>query len=218
MITNVAILGATGSVGGATLDVIARHPERFRVWAVTGHHQVEKLADIARVHQPQVVGVTSGQEAAFESCYGHRCAEHSRRPEVVSGTAGLEAIAACPEVDTVVAAIAGAAGLPSVASAIGAGKRVLIANKEPLVMMGRHLMSAATEAGALVLPVDSEHNAIFQCLPRAYRNTVMGQPPQESNDTAGGRYPWNVAAVTLTASGGPFLNMPIEMLAEVTPT
>jgi len=218
MITNVAILGATGSVGGATLDVIARHPERFRVWAVTGHHQVGKLADIARVHQPQVVGVTTGQEAAFESCYGHRCAEHSRRPEVVSGTAGLEAIAACPEVDTVVAAIAGAAGLPSVASAIGAGKRVLIANKEPLVMMVRHLMSAATEAGALVLPVDSEHNAIFQCLPRAYRNTVMGQPPQESNDTAGGRYPWNVAAVTLTASGGPFLNTPIEMLAEVTPT
>ena len=217
MITNVAILGATGSVGGATLDVIARHPERFRVWAVTGHHQIGKLADIARAHQPEVVGVTVGQEASFESYYGQRSAEHSPRPKVVSGTAGLEAIAACPEVDTVVAAIAGAAGLPSVVSAIGAGKRVLIANKEPLVMMGEHLMSTAVETGALVLPVDSEHNAVFQCLPVAYRNTVMGRPPQKPNDT-GGEYRWNVAAVTLTASGGPFLNTPIEALVGVTPT
>ena len=218
MVTNVAILGATGSVGGAALDVIARHPERFRVWAVTGHHQVNKLADIARVYQPEIVGVGTGQEESFEAWYGHGDSKSVPRPEVVSGTIGLDAIAACPEVDTVVAAIAGAAGLPSVASAIGAGKRVLIANKEPLVMMGSYLMAEAAKAGALVLPVDSEHNAIFQCLPRAYRHSVMGQFARESSSVTGGRYPWNVAAVTLTASGGPFLNTPIEMLTQVTPT
>ena len=119
MVTNVAILGATGSVGGAALDVIARHPERFRVWAVTGHHQVNKLADIARVYQPEIVGVGTGQEESFEACCDHGESESVPRPEVVSGSIGLDAIATCPEVDTVVAAIAGAAGLPSVASAIG---------------------------------------------------------------------------------------------------
>ena len=187
---NLAILGATGSIGSSTLDVVARHPDRYRVFALTANGKAEPLLELCRVHRP-AYAVLSGapRDAKLES----RFAECGT--ELLFGAQALEQVAADSRCDVVMAAIVGAAGLASTFAAARAGKRVLLANKEALVMAGPLLTRAAREAGATLLPVDSEHNAVFQCLSdiRAVRRIV------------------------LTASGGPFRAAPLESLAAVTP-
>jgi 1-deoxy-D-xylulose-5-phosphate reductoisomerase len=185
---NVAIFGATGSIGASTLDVAARHPERYRVFALTAHDSVATLEELCRRHRPRYA-VLSGIKENAEL--------RSRFPgvELLFGPAALETIAAHPETHTVMAAIVGAAGLASTLAAVRAGKRVLLANQEALVMAGPLVMRAARESGAQILPVDSEHNAVFQCL-------------------AGGSAP---RRIILTASGGPFRTRALENLGNITP-
>jgi 1-deoxy-D-xylulose-5-phosphate reductoisomerase len=186
---NLAILGATGSIGKSTLDVAARHPERYRVFALSANGSAEALLELCRVHKPRYA-VLSGTAESRE--LRTKFSEHT---ELLFGGNALEQIAAHPEVDAVMAAIVGAAGLASTLAAARAGKRVLLANKEALVMTGPLMMAAAKQGGAQVLPVDSEHNAVFQCL---------------SNRD-------HIKKIVLTASGGPFRSTPLERLAGVTP-
>jgi 1-deoxy-D-xylulose-5-phosphate reductoisomerase len=187
---NLAILGATGSVGSSTLDVVARHPDRYRVFALSAHRSVEELLGLCRKHRPPYA-VLSGQPE--ERALRGRFAECGT--ELLFGATSLEQVTSDTRCDVVMAAIVGAAGLASTFAAVRAGKRVLLANKEALVTAGPLLMRAAREAGATILPVDSEHNAVFQCLsdPKAVRRIV------------------------LTASGGPFRAAPPESLDAVTP-
>jgi 1-deoxy-D-xylulose-5-phosphate reductoisomerase len=195
----VAILGCTGSVGEHTLDVVARHPDRFRVVALGAHRNAEKLAEQAvRFSVPHVALADASAARQLEQILAARGA----RTRVLAGPQALEEIASLPEVDSVMAAIVGAAGLPSTLAAARAGKRLLLANKESLVMAGPLLMQTVRAAGATLLPIDSEHNAVFQCLPR---NSVPGQPPA------------GVRRILLTASGGPFLDTDAARLARVTP-
>ena len=196
----VVVLGATGSVGASTLDVIRRHPERLQAWAVSAHRDAERLFVLCQQHCP-AHAVLVDPAGAPELAARLRAA--GLRTQLHTGNAALDALVAEPEVDQVMAAIAGAAGLPSTLAALKAGKRVLIANKEPLVMAGALMMRAAAEAGATVLPIDSEHNAIFQCLPAESR--------------CGTALPRGISRIVLTASGGPFRETPLEQLASVTP-
>ena len=193
----ITILGATGSIGASTLDVLARHPDRYRVHALSAHSRVEELAAACRVHRPQraVVGTpeAAARLAALVAGLGI---------SVEHGEQALCDIASSNEVDTVMAAIVGAAGLAPTLAAARAGKKVLLANKEALVLSGQLFMDAVKEHKATLLPIDSEHNAIFQSLPEHYAR----QP-----GAAG------VARIVLTASGGPFLNRAVETLGEVTP-
>jgi 1-deoxy-D-xylulose-5-phosphate reductoisomerase len=187
---NLAILGATGSIGSSTLDVVARHPERYRVFALSAHRSADELLELCRRHRP-AYAVLSGrtEDGALRSRFAACGAE------LLFGAAGLEQVAIDRRCDVVMAAIVGAAGLASTFAAARAGKRVLLANKEALVMAGPLLMRAAREAGATLLPVDSEHNAVFQCL----------------SDLKA------VRRIVLTASGGPFRSAPLESLDAVTP-
>jgi 1-deoxy-D-xylulose-5-phosphate reductoisomerase len=187
---NLAILGATGSIGSSTLDVVARHPDRYRVFALTANGKAEPLLALCRTHRP-AYAVLSG--APRDAKLAARFAECGT--ELLFGAAALEQVVTDSRCDVVMAAIVGAAGLASTFAAARAGKRVLLANKEALVMAGPLLTRAAREAGAELLPVDSEHNAVFQCLSdiRAVRRIV------------------------LTASGGPFRAAPLESLDAVTP-
>jgi 1-deoxy-D-xylulose-5-phosphate reductoisomerase len=195
----IAILGSTGSVGENTLDVIARHPDRFRVVALGAHRNVEKLAAQAvRFSAPYVALADAASAGKLESELRARGAS----TRVIAGASALEDIAQLPEVDSVMAAIVGAAGLRSTLAAARAGKRLLLANKESLVMAGPLLMQLVRSAGATLLPIDSEHNAVFQCLPR---DAVAGMPPP------------GVKRILLTASGGPFLDTDGARLAQVTP-
>jgi len=187
---NLAVLGATGSIGKSTLDVAARHPERYRVFALSANGSAEALLELCRRHRPRYA-VLSG--AAENRELRNRFLEEGT--ELLFGAGALEQIAAHGEVETVMAAIVGAAGLASTLAAARAGKRVLLANKEALVMTGPLMMAAAQESGAQVLPVDSEHNAVFQCF---------------SNKE-------HIRKIVLTASGGPFRSTPLERLAGVTP-
>ncbi len=193
------ILGATGSIGVSTLDVVARHPDRFEVVALTGHGQVELLAAQCRQFRPAcaVVGTAT---AARELVVLLRDA--SVRTEVLHGPDALIGVASLPGVDAVMAAIVGAAGLPPTLAAARAGKRILLANKEALVMAGAVFMGEARRAGALLLPIDSEHNAVFQSMPGDY-----------SGDMARG----GVRRILLTASGGPFRTTPLDALTRITP-
>ncbi|WP_310452240.1 1-deoxy-D-xylulose-5-phosphate reductoisomerase [Sulfuritalea sp.] len=193
------ILGATGSIGVSTLDVVARHPERFEVVALTGHRQVEVLAAQCRRFRP-AYAVVGGAEDALRLARMLRDA--GLATEVLHGAEALVQVASLPEVDAVMAAIVGAAGLSPTLAAARAGKRVLLANKEALVMAGAVFMSEARQAGALLLPIDSEHNAVFQSMPHNY-----------AGDMARGA----VRRILLTASGGPFRNTPLAALTEVTP-
>jgi len=195
----VTLLGSTGSIGDSTLDVIARHPERFRVIALTANSRVEKLAQQCIHFQPQYA-VMSDTDAATR--LQQALASSAPDVQVLSGPDCLVEVAGMDSVDFVMAGIVGAAGLlPSLAAA-RAGKRVLLANKEALVMSGGLFMQAVQEHGATLLPVDSEHNAILQCLPDDYS---PGAPPR------------GVRRIMLTASGGPFRTMPVGKLAGVTP-
>ena len=191
------ILGATGSIGVSTLDVVARHPEGFEVVALTGHSRIEALAEQCRRFRPRyaVVGST-GDAGRLRAMLGDVATE------VLAGPEALCRVASLPEVDAVMAAIVGAAGLPPTLAAATAGKRVLLANKEALVMAGSVFMDVVKKAGATLLPIDSEHNAVFQSLPADY-----------SGDLA--RH--GVRRILLTASGGPFRRTPAAELANVTP-
>ncbi len=195
----ITILGATGSIGVSTLDVIARHPERFTVHALSAHSRVEELAAQCRQFRPAraVVGTQDAADrlAALLRAMG-------LATQVEWGEAALCDIASAAEVDGVMAAIVGAAGLAPTLAAARAGKKVMLANKEALVMSGQLFMDAVQESGATLLPIDSEHNAIFQCLPKGY-----GRVP----DAAG------VTKILLTASGGPFLKRAVDSLERVTP-
>ncbi|WP_047249430.1 1-deoxy-D-xylulose-5-phosphate reductoisomerase [Chromobacterium subtsugae] len=195
----IAVLGATGSVGCSTLDVIARHPERYRVVALSGHRQLDKLFEQASRFRPDYLVVADADAAAQLAL---RLKQAGLPGEVLHGPQALEEIVRLPEVDAVMAAIVGAAGLPSALAAAGAGKRILLANKESLVVAGRLFMDAVRRSGAGLLPVDSEHSAIFQSLPADY----AGQPV-----LAG------IRKIILTASGGPFRGKSAAELLDVTP-
>ncbi len=191
------VLGATGSIGVSTLDVAARHPDRFEIVALTGHRQLELLAEQCRRFKPRFAVVGSVADA------GKLAAMLDGQPtQVLAGPQALCQVASLPEVDTVMAAIVGAAGLPPTMAAVTAGKRVLLANKEALVMAGDVFMSEVRRTGAVLLPIDSEHNAVFQSL-----------PPNFDGDFPGN----GVRRILLTASGGPFRRTPVEQLASVTP-
>ncbi len=196
---NVAVLGATGSIGRSTLDVIGRHPDRFRVFALTANTQSKELFDLCVSHRPRVavLGDVRGASALMA-----RLAAANVPTEVLAGEGGLMSAAAHPEVDVVMAAIVGAAGLPPTLAAARAGKKILLANKEALVMAGPIFMGAVRERSAQLLPIDSEHNAIFQCL-----------PPR----AALGLEACGVRRILLTGSGGPFRTRALAELAAVTP-
>jgi 1-deoxy-D-xylulose-5-phosphate reductoisomerase len=198
-VIGVAVLGSTGSVGASTLDVLGRHPERFRLIAVAAHRNVERLARQIIEWQPPYAALAD-ESAAHEltALVGGK----APRTHLLAGAGALEQIAELAEVDCVMAAIVGAAGLRSTLAAARAGKRLLLANKESMVMAGPLLLQAVRSAGATLLPIDSEHNAIFQCLPPSART---------------GEAPPGLRRVLLTASGGPFRDSPREALASVTP-
>lgn len=192
------VLGATGSIGLNTLDVVRRHPDRFRVHALTASSRVADMAALCREFRPRVAVMADPAAAdalaqALADVPGIR---------VLAGEGGLCEVAAEPQVDTVMAAIVGAAGLAPTLAAVESGKRVLLANKEALVMSGQLFMDAVTRSGAELLPIDSEHNAIFQCL-----------PPDRVRDLPGA----GVRRILLTASGGPFREFSHEQLRHVTP-
>jgi 1-deoxy-D-xylulose-5-phosphate reductoisomerase len=195
----VAILGSTGSVGENTLDVVARHPDRFRIVALGANRNVEKLAEqCQRFAVPYAALADTSAAAKLEAELRRRQAP----TRVLTGSSGLAEIARLPEVHSVMAAIVGAAGLSSTLAAASAGKRLLLANKESLVMAGPLLMRTVRESGATLLPIDSEHNAVFQCLPPAART---------------GEAPPGVRRILLTASGGPFIDADKARLDRVTP-
>lgn len=195
----ITVLGATGSIGLSTLDVIARHPERYEVFALTGYSRLEQLLALCERHRP-AFAVVPDEPAAVRLREG--LAALNLGTEVLLGEQGLCQVAESPEVDAVMAAIVGAAGLAPTLAAVHAGKKVLLANKEALVMSGALFMKAVRDSGAVLLPIDSEHNAIFQCLPSDYRR---------------GLAPIGVRRILLTASGGPFREMPVQALEQVTP-
>jgi len=194
------ILGATGSIGVSTLDVAARHPHLYKVIALTANSNIHVLFEQCLAHRPQYAVVVNEEKAKeFQQKISASAVADIK---VLSGTKALEEVATLAEVDSVMAAIVGAAGLlPSLAAA-KAGKTVLLANKEALVMSGDIFMDAVTASGAHLLPIDSEHNAIFQCMPAHYKTGTDGK---------------QVRRILLTASGGPFREMPIEKMADVTP-
>jgi 1-deoxy-D-xylulose-5-phosphate reductoisomerase len=196
---HITILGATGSIGVSTLDVLARHPDRYKVYALSAHNRVEELAAQCERFRPRVAVVGSPQAA---QTLRRLLNEKGVNTEVEYGEPALCAIAGAPGCDTVMAAIVGAAGLAPALAAAKAGKKVLLANKEALVMSGRLFMDAVNANNATLLPIDSEHNAIFQCLPRSY----------ERSPTRHG-----VSKILLTASGGPFRTRAVETLDAVTP-
>lgn len=194
---NLTVLGATGSIGLSTLDVVARHPDRFSIYALAANQNVDKMLSLIEQFSPTVVVM---QDADAATRLATMVAERGLVSQVESGLTSIEAVSSHPQVTTVVAAIVGAAGLRPTLSAVRAGKRVLLANKESLVMAGKLFMDAVAEFNAQLLPVDSEHNAIFQCM----------SGPFKGLENAG------VEKILLTGSGGPFLNTPIEKLAHVT--
>ena len=196
---SITILGATGSIGLSTLDVIARHPDRYSVYALSAFNKVEELAVLcARFHPRQAV--VGSADAAAKLAPLLRNA--GLKTEISYGDAALCAIATASDCTTVMAAIVGAAGLPPSIAAARAGKKILLANKEALVMSGQLFMDAVAQNGATLLPIDSEHNAIFQCLPLDYRREPSAH---------------GIRKILLTASGGPFLDRAVETLDHVTP-
>ena len=193
------VLGATGSIGVNTLDVIRRHPDRYRAFALCAHSQVDKLFEQCREFEPEFAVV---RDASLADELALLCRNAGLSTSVRHGVEALVAMATHADVDSVMAAIVGAAGLEPTLAAAQAGKKILLANKEVLVMAGELFMHAVREHGAILLPVDSEHNAIFQSLP---------------SDFSRGLSECGVRRILLTASGGPFRNTPLAALADVTP-
>jgi len=198
------ILGATGTIGINTLDVVARHPDKFQVVALTGQNQLEKLAEQCRHFKPKYAVVMDADKALTL-----RKLMPDQTTEVLAGVEALEYVSALPEVDSVMAAIVGAAGLRPALAAARAGKQVLLANKETLVMAGRFFMDAVRLNGAVLLPIDSEHNAVYQSMPESFSRESVHQAQDLSR--------FGVRRILLTASGGPFRNRAIDTLKDVTP-
>ncbi|WP_311971386.1 1-deoxy-D-xylulose-5-phosphate reductoisomerase [Pseudomonas baltica] len=195
----ITVLGATGSIGLSTLDVIARHPQRYQVFALSGYSRLAQLLALCLRHAPRFA-VVPDENAAVTLREGLRAAGSST--EVLVGEQALCGVSEAGEVDAVMAAIVGAAGLRPTLAAVKAGKKVLLANKEALVMSGALFMQAVRTSGAVLLPIDSEHNAIFQCLPSHYGQGLASV---------------GVRRILLTASGGPFRCTPLPELQQVTP-
>src|SRR5947207_10957247 len=194
-----ALLGATGSIGASTLDVVAQHPDRFTVAALAAHRNWSKLGQLCRRFKPALAVLLDEDAArALERDIAIECP----RTRVACGPAALSEAATLPDVDTVLAAIVGAAGLAPTLAAARAGKRILLANKEALVIGGALFMTAIDEGGATLLPIDSEHNAIFQCLPPRYARSPRAA---------------GIRRIVLTASGGPFRTRAPADLTRVTP-
>lgn len=202
-IQKITVLGATGSIGVSTLDVIARHPDRYQVFALTADRRWQVLATQCVIHKPRYA-VINDPAAAFE--LERELRRQGVATEVLQGAEALADVAAHEQVDTVMAAIVGAVGLLPTMAAVKAGKKVLLANKESLVMAGGLFTRAVAEYGAVLLPIDSEHNAIFQCLPN-HRADYLADGLRSSG----------VRKILLTASGGPFRNTPLADLSRVTP-
>jgi 1-deoxy-D-xylulose-5-phosphate reductoisomerase len=195
----VTILGSTGSIGLSTLGVLARHPDRYRVVALTANHSADRLFEQCQKFLPELAVLRDANAAA---ALEKRIRQVNLPTRVESGERAIEAAATLSAASIVMAAIVGAAGLLPALAAVRAGKRVLIANKEPLVMAGDLFMQEARASGAVILPIDSEHNAIFQCMPAGYR---------------AGDVPAGVRRILLTCSGGPFRSTPAAELAQVSP-
>ena len=198
-IVSLTVLGSTGSIGTSTLDVVARHPEKYRIVALTACRQDELLFEQCRQFKPRYAVLLDKAAAARLKL---RLSSSGLKTEVLLGEEALEQVAALPEVDAVMAAIVGAAGLRSSLAAAKAGKKIMLANKEVLVMAGQIFMDAVRKNGATLLPIDSEHNAIFQALPRDYAADMAAS---------------GVSKILLTASGGPFRDTPLSALQHVTP-
>lgn len=196
---NITVLGSTGSIGVSTLDVMRRHPDRYRAFALTANSRMEELFQQVMTFQPRYAVM---RDEDLAEALRNRLLQAGSDTEVLAGVEGLVTVAEHPEVHQVMAAIVGAAGLIPTMAAVKAGKRILLANKESLVMSGHLFMSAVKESGAELLPIDSEHNAIFQCMPL---------------DFAGGLTQKGVSKILLTGSGGPFRTLPLEQFASVTP-
>jgi len=192
---SISILGSTGSIGRQCLDVVGRHPDRFRVVALAAGSSLDTLAEQVRQFRPELVSV--GDAARLREFQSRLGSPNGRGPDIHAGAEGLEAVATHPSADIVVSAAVGVVGLPATYAAVRRGKTVALANKEVLVAAGEVVMAAARKAGVALLPVDSEHNAIHQCL------------------RAGG--PKEVRRLVLTASGGPFRTTPVSRLARATP-
>jgi len=195
----IAVLGATGTIGVNTLDVIRRHVEQYRVVALTANTQVDRLLEQCIEFQPEFA-VMVDENAA--SVLDQKIKQHGLDTKVLQGAKSLETVVALDAVDSVMAAIVGAAGLDSSLAAARAGKRILLANKESLVMSGKLFMDEVQKHNAELLPIDSEHNAIFQCMPSNYAKGL---------DDIG------VKQILLTGSGGPFRELPLEQFSQVTP-
>jgi 1-deoxy-D-xylulose-5-phosphate reductoisomerase len=198
-VKTLAIFGSTGSIGLSTLAVVRLHPQRYRVETLVAHSQIDVLWDQIQVFAPRKVGVADPVAAArLRERIATQMPDSALRPQVVDDPEHIAQLAADDSVDVVVAAIVGVAGLASTWAAVCAGKQVLLANKESLVAAGQIMMTAVAESGAILLPIDSEHNAIFQCLP-------VGVEPAKAVDK-----------LILTASGGPFRTHPLERFSEIT--
>lgn len=200
MTQRIAVLGATGSIGDSTLAILAAQPQHYKVYALSGHHRLDKLFTLCQQFLPKRVSVPLTAVDDF----ANRLSMAGLNIDVVGGEEGLVDIAKDSQTDTVVAAIVGAAGLPSTLAAARAGKRILLANKEALVMAGQMMIDAVKANNATLLPLDSEHNAIFQCLPLAIQqdNTQIHQKDH------------GVSKLWLTASGGPFLQQSFEQMQQ----
>lgn len=200
MTQRIAVLGATGSIGDSTLAILAAQPQNYEVYALSGYHRLDKLLALCQQFLPKRVSVPT---AAVDD-FAQRLSAAGLNIDVVGGASGLVDIATDPQTDTVVAAIVGAAGLPSTLAAARAGKRILLANKEALVMAGKVMINAVKTHHATLLPLDSEHNAIFQCLPLAIQqdNTQIHKPNH------------GVRKLWLTASGGPFLQQSFAQMQQ----
>lgn len=198
-VRKVVVLGATGSIGMSTLDVVERHPDRFAVFALTAHRQLERLFEQCLRYRPEYAVVA---DSAAAKALAERLAAAGCTTAVLAGEEALCEVAAHPQADVVMAAIVGAAGLAPTLAAARAGKRLLLANKESLVLGGALFMQAVKDGGASLLPIDSEHNAVFQALPPGYAGSL---------DACG------VRRILLTASGGPFRDTPLSALGDVTP-
>ncbi|WP_410564925.1 1-deoxy-D-xylulose-5-phosphate reductoisomerase [Acinetobacter sp. H1(2024)] len=203
MTQSVCILGVTGSIGQSTLKILSQHPDKYSVFAVSAYSRISELVEICKQFRPKVVVVPELKIAELKTLFAQ---QNIQDIDILVGQDGLIDIASHADADIVMAAIVGAAGLLPTLAAVKAGKRVLLANKEALVMSGEIMMQAALDHQALLLPVDSEHNAIFQSLPHNYLEVERTGQPQ-----------LGVSKILLTASGGPFLNHSLEQLEHVTP-
>lgn len=194
-----AVLGATGSIGQSTLDLVALNSDKYEIFAVSGHQRLAELLEICKKFQPKLASVPAASATHFQQ----QLLAAGCKTEVLAGEEGLQALACATDVDVVVAAIVGAAGLVPTLAAVKAGKRILLANKEALVMSGALFMDAVEKHQATLLPIDSEHNAIFQCLPADFAKRSFAEQ--------------GIEKLLLTASGGPFRGWSKEALETVTP-